>query len=462
MISSLLVNDWIYFSFSYSVPLNIYSQCGQSGPTSSFTCIETPFTTTVIIYFKIKAPVLNFSANDFNIMLDTSGNPSCSTETFYIKNYRFFEEYKYPNQFSLMRFKNINGYYYDKLLFNFYFEEGSTFVHNFIRRGTVNYSTSLESNFDNVNLINLSGNNAPNYQVLNRITESLKLCNSEMNKVSFLDPCTCILFINIDEYYEKTVLANIMTQFSYSLPNNISTELLIEAWIYPLSITGNTYTIWELNNNSSPVFILNQIISSTQMTLFLNANTIPISTLSTTFSSNKWIFIQSGISYSSQSCVQNNSIILTPSLSSLSSNTIPISISGVTLTLTKNYFGYIRNFRIWNDFSSNLTYFTNRQNTPLPIYFSFNNSLSNKLIISIPANHSGLVMYNEMNYSSNTSAAVSGEYNSNYALPGSIKSKTTGYVSRSTLSNDLIICEGNTVYDSTTNSCLLQSKFIFI
>ena len=126
-------------------------------------------------------------------MLDTSGNPSCSSESFYIRNFRFFEEYKYPNQFALIRFKKLNGYYYDKLLFNFYFEEGNNYIYNFIRRGLIPVSTTPETNlYDKFNMINFTGSStAPNYQVLNRFTESLKLCNSEMNKISFGDPCTC-------------------------------------------------------------------------------------------------------------------------------------------------------------------------------------------------------------------------------------------------------------------------------
>jgi hypothetical protein len=129
-------------------------------------------------------------------MLDTTNFPSCIDESFFIRNFRFFQEYKYPNQLALMRFRKLNGYYYNKLLFNFYFEEGKTFIFNFIRRGFISTDLTTETGiYDNVNMIDFStftdSSTKPNYQIINRISEDLKLCNSEMNKVSINDPCVC-------------------------------------------------------------------------------------------------------------------------------------------------------------------------------------------------------------------------------------------------------------------------------
>ena len=193
-----------------------------------------------------------------------------------------------------------------------------------------------------------------------------------------------------------------MTLFSYPLPSNIQTEIIVEVWAYPLSANGDLtsnsigsgkiYTIWELSNGLSgtSLFQLDLNISDNDMKLIL-CGTTTINTVNSSIQTNKWVFIQARISYSNAQSLVNNNINSSSSIISISSymKNMPNTLSNVNLFLTKNHFGYIRNFRIWNDFLNYQTYFNNYRNTPNPIYIINNNVDYNKLIVYIPANHSG-------------------------------------------------------------------------
>jgi hypothetical protein len=260
-----------------------------------------------------------------------------------------------------------------------------------------------------------------------------------------------------------------MTQFVYSLPNGIQNELIVELWVFPLSsntdissttLGSTTYTIWGITNSNN--FQLDFTITSSAMSLFGNSNVL--TTMSSAFTANKWIFLQAGISYSMLSTILNNSITSVAIVSAIPTanvSIVPSSLDNFSLILTKNYLGYIRNFRIWYDFINHPSYFSNRHNSPKPTFFFVNNQIINRLLVSIPANHSGRTIYDEMNYISPNPGDIAGEYSSNYSIPGNSKYKLTNYVLRTLSSNNLLICEGDTVYDSSTNSCILSSNFSY-
>jgi hypothetical protein len=450
---------WSYFSASYSTLLNQSDNC-DANIQDSFSCMTSTISSTVI-------PSLNLSNNDLVIKMDNTLFPSCSG--FYMKNFRFFSTFKYGNEFGILRFRKLNGFYYDYLMWNFYFEEGSSttggtnYVFNNVRRNKI--SSTLSENFydDGYNAVSLTST-TPEFVNLDELQE-LTLCNDEQVKTFSNEACH---YINYDD---TTIATAINSQLFTINKSSINFELLVEVWVQPLDVS-TSQTIWTLNINNSQ-FLLSNSFTSTSLILDMSpsaAQSQPQFTQTSALTgsqvipANKWTYFIAGISATNCQGLLFSSTITNPfTFSFANCSYLPSTTSNIKFILTKNLNGFIRNFRIWEDYSNYSTYINNKFNTPNNLFYVSSNKYSNRLLANLPLNHPGQNLIDLVNsiYNNNQINKITSEYSDNITTGSSFSGyKMTRYVSRDrsdSSTNKLVICEGETIYDSTTNSCYPQN-----
>lgn len=402
---------------------------------------------------------LNLSNDDLNIMFSNSQMTSCTS--YYIKNFRFFTTFKYANEFSLMRFKNLNGAYHDSLLFNLYFDEGGSYVHNYVGTGKSNdYLTVANTLTENYNTINLVDSTYPAFLGVD-LRNELNLCSNEQNRIMMTDSCTY-------DRYDTMILATAVNQMAIPIANSISplyilNELYIECWLYAIDLSTSQIP-WEINvNNGSSTFSisLSQTVVSLSMVNPSYTYIVP-SSYSLTIPNKKWFYIAAGLSKSNCESVISLSFITSSLTNTISlCSTMLSTLTNVIINLSKSYNGYLRYFRIWEDYSNYTYYISNTNNYAIPTYYIYNNSYRSKLVSNIPFNYAGSYIVDSVNFISsdpiNSNLKVTNEYNSSIDLSVT-QAKSTRFVSTTTSSNTILThCEGNSSY-LTTGTCNVKRK----
>ena len=137
------------------------------------------------------------------------------------------------------------------------------------------------------------------------------------------------------------------------------------------------------------------------------------------------------------------------------------TLTGLTINVGKSFDGYMRNFRLWNRFNNYKKVINNKYNYANNEFFKFNGAMQNYLIVHLPLNHPGSIIYNLVSTVNNndTSVLTAGEFHDSI-ITTNIKFKTTRYLSNiKSSSQKLVLCEGDTIWDSVSNSCFPKSKF---
>ena len=405
-------------------------------------------------------------------------NANCSG--LFMRNLRIWKIGKTSQEIQSNIFKNVDGSLHNYLIYNLNFDncDISTNAYNYVRTWYVSGTNPINM-VDGYNIISLqsSATYATPPLVLN-------LCKSYQTKSIHEELCYSKIFFNLDQSTGQSILTKFLRNTQITLQSqNASTgastpkgpyltgEFSIEFWVQYqfLDNSGqNLFSIQYIIPNPAPYTITSNISTSL---LKLTLSTTNLITMNTTINSQQWCFMAFSFSIINNAMmIVVNTNYTTKSLTLNATDQLALINAGNNQTLlTFNeisalgagnsfiYLNYLLNLKIYRVYRSPATIINESHISAVRSISNYSSSsiLFDDLILYLPLTHGSstldLSVYdNKVNQGNLIDSYPNSSNGYFYSLVPKIDS----------LSRELILCEGDMIYDSINNICYYKSNII--